>query len=141
MKPMVLILAASVFAGGCAQNPVSNSPQLVPSPQDEPTLSTLCPKTDDIIEFKADLIPARAQFKDFKVERKDIEDVLCTWYQVSQDHWLHGYSHVAFGDRTGIIRLKDGTTIKWMVRPGGLAKLTFQDGTELYLARELTPWD
>jgi len=133
-------LLVFVLAGGCTQNHVWTAPAPVPSPQAEPTFSTIRPKTSDIIEFKADLIPARARFKDFKVERNDIEEVLRTWYQVSQEHWQHGYSHVAFEDRTGTIKLKDGRTIRWMVRPGGLAKFAFQDGTALYLARELTAW-
>lgn len=139
MKRIVLILAASAFASGCAQNDVCPTPAAVPGPQTEPTSSGVRPKADDIIEFKADPIPARTHFKDFKVERKELEEALRTWYQVPQEHWRHGYSHVAFEDRTGTIKLKDGTGIRWMVRPGGLAKLIFQDGTVLYLARELTP--
>jgi len=129
-----------LFAAGCTQKPVSTAPAPAPSPQAHTTFSTVRPKADDIIEFKADLIPARAHFQDFKVERDNIEEVLRTWYQVPQEHWQHGYSHVAFGDRTGTIKLKDGTTIRWMVRPGGLAKLAFQDGTAMYLAKELTAW-
>jgi len=105
------------------------------------TASSTYPGPGDIAEFKADIIHERAYFKDFKVERKDIEEVLCKWHRISQEHWRHGYSHVAFGDRTGKIKLKDGTAIRWMVRPGGLAVLTFQDGTVLYLAKELTPWE
>ncbi len=105
------------------------------------TVSAVYPKPGDIIEFSADSHPARNPFKDFKVERKDLEEVLSTWCRVSQEHWQHGYSHVAFGDRTGTIKLKDGSAIKWMLRPGGLATLTFQDGTVLYIARELTPWE
>jgi len=137
---MVLILAASVIAGGCAQKPVSTAPAPVPGPQAEATANTVRPKPGDIAEFKADPTPARTHFKDFKIERKDLEDILRTWYQVSQEHWRHGYSHVAFEDRTGTIKLKDGTAIRWMVKPGGLATLTFQNGTKMYLAKELTPW-
>ncbi len=140
MKRTILILAISVLAGGCTQNHISTAPTPALSPQAQNAFSTVRPKADDIIEFKADLIPARGYFKDFKVERNDIEEVLRTWYQVSQEYWLHGYSHVALADRTGTIKLKDGTTIRWMVRPGGLAKLSFQDGTALYLAKELTGW-
>jgi hypothetical protein len=129
------------LACGCTQNNVSTAQAPVPSPQAQTAFSTVQPKADDIIEFKTDVIPARTHFKDFKVERNDIEEVLRTWYQVSQEHWRHGYSHVALEDRTGKIKLKDGTTIRWLVRPGGLAKLTLQDGTALHLARELTPWE
>ena len=135
-----IFLLVLVLAGGCTQNRVPTAPAPAPGQQAQATFRTVRPKADDIIEFKADLVPARGHFKDFKVERNDIEEVLRTWYQVSQEHWRHGYSHVALEDRTGTIKLKDGTTIRWMVRPGGLAKLTFKDGTALYLARELTAW-
>lgn len=128
-----------VLASGCTQNPVSTAPASMTSLQ-AVAVGSVCLKPNDIIEFKADVIPARTHFKDFMVDKKNLEDILSTWYQVSQEHWQHGYSHVALEDRTGTIKLKDGTTISWLVRPGGLAKLTFQDGTALYLARELTPW-
>jgi hypothetical protein len=105
-----------------------------------PTVGTVRPKPGDIAVFHADPIPARTHFKTFKVERKDLEDVLRTWHQVSEDHWRHGYNYPVGEDRTGTITLKDGTSIKWMVKPGGVAALTFQDGTILYLAKELTPW-
>jgi hypothetical protein len=105
------------------------------------TDGTACPGPGDIAEFKAGIIPAWGYFRDFRVERKDIEEVLRKWHRVSQDHWRHGYSHVALADRTGTITLKDGNTVRWMVRPGGLATLTFQDGKVLYLARELTSWE
>ncbi len=130
-----------VIAGGCSQNLVSTAPEPMPGPQAEPAFSTVRPKPGDIIEFKADPVDARTHFKDFKVERKELEDILSTWYQVSQVHWQHGYSHVALGDRKGTIKLKDGATVSWMVRPGGLARLAFQDETVMYLARELTPWE
>ncbi len=113
------------------------------------TVSSVYPGPGDIAQFSPDLptesggrdsLSAAAHFKDFKVERKDLEEVLHKWHRVSQDHWQHGYSHVALGDRTGTITLKDSTAVRWMVRPGGLATLTFQDGTMLYLAKELTPW-
>lgn len=109
-------------------------------PKARPTVGTVRPEPGDIADFHADPVPARTHFKTFKVERKDLEDVLRTWHQVSEDHWRHGYHHLAGEDRTGTISLKDGTSIKWMVKPGGLAALTFKGGAILYLARELTPW-
>ncbi len=140
MKLTLLILAVSVMAGGCAQNSVSTAPARIPNSQAGPIDISARPKSSDIAEFKANPLSSTTYFKDFKVGRTDLEDILRTWHQVSQEHWQHGYSHVAFGDRTGTIKLKDGTSIKWMVRPGGLASFTFQDGTALYLAKELTPW-
>jgi len=129
------------MAGGCAQNNISTAPASMPSLQTEPTVDIVRPESSDIAEFEADPFPSTTYFKDFKVGRTDLKDILLTWHQVSQEHWQHGYSHVAFGDRTGTIKLKDGTSIKWMVRPGGLASFIFQDGTALYLAKELTPWE
>jgi hypothetical protein len=120
-------LLVLVLIGGCT--PVSTV---------EPALSARRPKAGDIVEFTAD--PVSARTNDFEVKRQDIEKVLRSWHQVSQEHWQHGYSHVAFRDRTGTIRLKDGTLIRWLVKPGGLAMLAFQDGTVLHLAKELTPW-
>ncbi len=120
-------LLVLVVAGGCM--PVSTV---------EPALRALRPRAGDIVEFTAAPVPVRID--DFEVKKKDIKKVLRTWHQVSEEHWRGGYSHVAFRDRTGTIRLKDGTIIRWMVKPGGLAMLAFQDGTVLHLAKELTPW-
>ncbi len=140
MKTVLYIgLLIFMLVCGCAQKPVSTAPGQ--GVEQERNFSTARPKAGDIIGFEADPIPARAHFKDFKVERDDIEEVLRRWHQVSQEHWQHGYSHVALGDRTGTIRLKSGRVIRWMVRPGGLAELIFQDGTRMYLARELTAWE
>ena len=95
-------------------------------------------EAEDIVEFKANPISKLAHFKDFKVERGDLEDIINTYYQISEEHWRHGYHHIAMNDATGIIVLKDGAEIKWMVRPGGLATLTYPDGRIIFLAKELT---
>ena len=119
-------LLVLVVTGGCMRNPASTA---------EPALRALRPRAGDIVAFTADPVPVRTN--DFEVTKKDIKKVLRTWHQVSEEHWRGGYSHVAFRDRTGTIRLKDGTIIRWMVKPGGLAMLAFQDGTVLHLAKEL----
>lgn len=94
------------------------------------------PKPDDVSQFVAD--PALSthpdEFKEFKVTQKAFEAILKEYYQVEEDHWMHGYSHVAFGDRTGHVTLKDGRTLKWMVKPGGLAWLEFPSGKKMFLA-------
>ena len=96
------------------------------------------PKPDDVKEFVADPIPSSPSdyFKDFKVTQKDLESVLKDYSQVEEDHWKHGYSHVAFGDRTGHVVLNNGRKIKWMVKPGGLAWLEFPSGKKMFLAKE-----
>ncbi len=96
------------------------------------------PEVKDIAEFKANPISRLAYFRDFKIERTDLENIITTYHQISEEHWLHDYHHIAMNDLTGIIILKDGTEIKWMVRPGGLATLTYPNGQIIYLAKELT---
>jgi len=95
-------------------------------------------ETENIVEFKANPISKLAHFKDFKIGREDLEDIINTYHRISEEHWRHGYHHVAMNDATGIIILKDGTEVKWMVRPGGLATLTYPDGRIIFLAKELT---
>ena len=99
---------------------------------------SLLVEAEDIVEFKADPISKLAHFKDFKIERRDIEDIINTYHQISEEQWRHGYHHIAMNDATGIIILKDGTEVKWMVRPGGLATLAYPDGRIIFLAKELT---
>ena len=52
---------------------------------------------------------------------------------VTKEEWLHNYSHVAFADTEGILKLRSGNAIRWLLRPGGLGRLTFPDGSELHL--------
>ena len=64
---------------------------------------------------------------------KDVVVFLREAKAVSKDIWLHNYSHVAMADHTGTIMLNTGEKIRWLIRPGGLGRLTLQDGTELFL--------
>ena len=97
---------------------------------------TKVPSSEDVVEFSADPLKAEPSdhFKDFKISRADLMTVL-HYDVVTRDQWAYGYSHVAFGTRTGIIVLKDKTKIQWMVCPGGLACLTFPDKTRIYLVK------
>lgn len=54
---------------------------------------------------------------------------------VTKEHWQHDYSHVALADNEGILTLRSGDTIRWLLRPGGLGRLTFPDGSELHLVQ------
>lgn len=144
MKLTIAIMTAFLLIVGCGQ---SSTPAPVFLQKNKPAISTTVPQPDNITEFKADPAPPKGVLRtagtrigDFKITRKDIENILRTWHQISKSHWEHGYSHVANEDRTGTIKLKNGTTIRWMVRPGGLATVTFENGTKLYLAEELTHW-
>ena len=94
------------------------------------------PTPGDIRDFVADPIPQAPldTFNNFKITQESMEVILKEYSTVDREHWLHGYSHVGFGVRTGYLILKDGEKIKWMVKPAGLATLEFQNGTMLYLA-------
>jgi len=94
------------------------------------------PGSAAIATFAADPIPPAPSehFKNFRVERADFNKILDAYTTVTRDQWLHSYSHVDLGDRTGTATLKDGTAFKWLVRPGGLATVAFPDGTIIYLA-------
>ena len=98
------------------------------------------PASVSIAGFTADAAAPETSehFKNFRIERADFAKVLDTYFTVTRDDWMHAYSHVAFGDRTGTATLKDGTVLKWLVRPGGLATVTFPDGTIIYLATSKT---
>jgi hypothetical protein len=81
-------------------------------------------------------MPARQthHFKDFKIGPEELQTILETYRVVSRDRWGRDYHHVAFGDRTGTITLRDQTVIHWLVRPGGLASLTFPNQVQIFLA-------
>jgi len=93
------------------------------------------PAEKEIEQFTADKVRLDVHFKDFKVEKADLLKILRDYHMIPKQDWKNGYSHVAGEDRTGTIALQDGTKIQYMVRPGGLAALTFPDGRQLFLAR------
>ena len=97
---------------------------------------TKVPSSEDIVEFSADPVKPQPSnhLKDFKIGRADLMTVL-HYDVVTRDQWAYGYSHVAFGTRTGTIILKDKTKVQWMVSPGGLACLTFPDKRRIYLVQ------
>ena len=94
------------------------------------------PAENEIARVNPDLVGLGPSdyFKEFKIEEGDLLKILRDYHVIPERDWLHNYSHVAFGDRTGTITLRTGTKIKYMVRPGGLASLTFPDGRKLFLA-------
>jgi hypothetical protein len=68
-----------------------------------------------------------------RVTCKSLTDLLNDAKVVTKERWFHDYSHVAMADTTGILKVRSGSTIRWLLRPGGLGILTFPDGGELYL--------
>jgi hypothetical protein len=69
----------------------------------------------------------------FQVDSAGFTEILTTFVEVSEQEWHHGYSHVGGGDRTGWARLGTGEMLIWLVRPGGLATLTWPDGHVTFL--------
>lgn len=95
------------------------------------------PTAEQIASCSADPVAATSadHFANLKVTCSDVTEFLGAADVVSEWQWLHGYSHVAFGDRTGGLTLRDGTELRWMIRPGGLGYLEFVDGRKVYLFR------
>jgi hypothetical protein len=94
------------------------------------------PAEKDIDLFYPNPNPPDAHFKEFKIDRADLVKILRTYHVVPKYNWENEYSHLDGDDRTGTIVLRDRTRIQYMVRPGGLACLTFPDGRRLFLARD-----
>jgi hypothetical protein len=92
------------------------------------------PAGEAIDRFYPDPVRGGGSFKDFKIDRQDLVPILRDYHVIPKQDWKHNYSHAGGGDRTGAIVLRDGTKIQYMVRPGGLASLTFLDGRKLFLA-------
>lgn len=93
------------------------------------------PAENEIEQITRDPVRRDVHFKDFKVDKADLFKILRDYHVIPKQDWKR-YSHVLGEDRTGTIRLRDGTKIDYMVRPGGLASLAFPDGRQLFLARE-----
>jgi hypothetical protein len=74
-------------------------------------------------------------FSSLRVRCDDVLEFLAKGKVVSASQWRHVYSHVAFGDRTGRLTLRDRTVLRSLVRPGGLAYLEWPDGRKTYLVR------
>jgi len=93
------------------------------------------PPQKEVEQVTADPVRRDVHFKDSKADNAELLKILRDYHVIPKQDWKHGYSHVAGEDRTGTIRLRDGTKIEYMVRPGGLASLAFPDGRQLFLAR------
>src|SRR5688500_11515047 len=93
----------------------------------EPRVGT----SKDIVAFAADPIrPALSLhgFKDFHVDQAKLGEILDNYHHIAGEQWLHSYSHVFGGDRTGTATLQDGRVLRWLVRPGGLALIKLSEG-------------
>lgn len=82
-----------------------------------------------ITAFRVDTV----QDSRFLVDQAMLESILADYHEVGEWHWTHGYSHVALMDNRGCMEL-EGKLVGWLVRPGGLCQLEWEDGRRLYLA-------
>jgi hypothetical protein len=85
------------------------------------------------IESQAQL--GKGTWRPPEVTCASLSDFLSAAKVITKERWLHDYSHVALADTTGILKVRSGSAIRWLLRPGGLGILTFPDGGELYLVR------
>jgi hypothetical protein len=92
------------------------------------------PGEKEIEQVSADRVGRVDTSKDFKLEKADLLKILRDYHVLPKRDWMK-IPHY-FEERTGTIRLQDGTRIEYMVYPAGLATLTFPDGRKLFLSRE-----
>jgi hypothetical protein len=106
--------------------------EFVRSPDREPAM----PRADAVASCAVEAEPPNIGVsKASRVSCDDLLAFLAKATTVSHESWLHNYSHVASSDCTGTITLRTGERIRWLIRPGGLGRLTFADGRELFLVR------
>ena len=109
---------------------------LLMAPSVRSDLEPIAPSWDAIASCAVQVEPLpTGAWKPAQVTCDDVVAFLMEAKAVSQDAWLHSYSHVAHSDYTGTITLRTGERVRWLIRPGGLGSLTFQDGQELFLVR------
>lgn len=68
-----------------------------------------------------------------KITEDDVRAMLRDYQQMTREEWRM-FSHVAGGDVSGWLILKDGSCVQWMMKPGGLGWLRFADGRTVYLS-------
>jgi hypothetical protein len=135
LKPNPSYITADFWFGVQRPNPgLAKSLSRIVTEQKKTSLSV--PAEKDIELFYPDPVRPDVHFKDFKIDKAALAKILGDYHVIPKQDWKHNYSHVGGEDRTGTIVLRDGTKIGYMVRPGGLAALTFLDGRKLFLARE-----
>src|SRR4029079_16934338 len=74
-------------------------------------------------------------FSRLRVSCDDVLEFVARAKMVSESEWRHEYSHVAFGDRTGRLTLRDGIVLRSLGPPGGLSRPDWPDGRATYLVR------
>ncbi len=127
---MMVIFTAAFAAAGCDH---AVKPPLAAANMAADTAPI--PTADQIVSCQTDAAPAHAHDLAASVGTgcRDLAVFLADAHAVGKRRWLHGYSHVALMDRSGRILLRDGRTLRWMLRPGGLGYLEDARGGRTYL--------
>ena len=106
--------------------------ELVRSPNHEPTIPTV----DAIASCAVEAEPRTSgAWQPPRVTCDSVLAFLSEAKAVAKDTWFHSYSHVASYDYEGTVTLRTGDRVRWLIRPGGLGRLSFGDGGELFLVR------
>ena len=117
------IVGAVLFAGVLAPSVRADREPTVPSP-------------DAIASCMVEAEPRAGRgWKPPEVTCDDVLAFLAKAKAVSKDTWLHSFSHVGSADYEGTMTLRTGERVSWLIRPGGLGRLRFTDGSELFLVR------
>ena len=133
LKPAPSYITADIWFGVQRPNPfMGKSLSRVAAEQKKTPLRV--PAEKDIEQVSADRVGRADTSKNFKLDKADLLKILRDYHVIPKQEWKR-IPHY-FEERTGTIRLRDGTRIEYMVYPTGLATLTFPDGRTLYLYRE-----
>ena len=91
-------------------------------------------KLEDIVSVSID--PKDSKLNKHDLDLKEVLTILTSYKRATKDEWW-AVHHIALNDRTGRVRLSDGREFTWMIRLGGIAKLTDKSGNEINLLKEL----
>ena len=81
---------------------------------------------------RVDVPPPLFRNADAKAEADSARRVLTSYCVAELEDW-NRVPHIAFRDRTGTAKLRDGTRVDWTIRPGGIAFLEHPGGEVTYL--------
>lgn len=71
--------------------------------------------------------------KDSALKLEEVQFIVSNYVVVPREEWLHTFSHVAGYDRVVEIEFETNISATLLSRPGGLAELTFSDGSIICL--------
>lgn len=146
---MFAVLATLVVGGNLACNPAGDSAPPPPrstsseaadtEPAGQGAAREPWPPADlgraDIVSDDALVLDRSGREHVRETSPADVRQALSGYQAVEKTRWLREYHHVAGQDQAGWLVLPDGTRLKWVLRPGGLAYVQYPDGTTIFLAR------